>query len=83
MKGETWGTGNRPFGYKKGGMEIEEREAIALRKIAQRFLAGESIYSLCRWLNDEEILTPAGRLFRAKVLRDIINNPRISGERAY
>lgn len=83
MKGETWGTGNRPFGYMKGGMVIEEREAIALREIAQRFLAGESIYSLCRWLNEEEILTPAGKPFRAKTLRDIINNPRISGERAY
>ena len=39
MAGETWGTGSRPFGYKKGGMEIEEREAIALREVVQRFLA--------------------------------------------
>ena len=83
LKGETWGGGNRPFGYKKGGMEIEEREAIALREIVQRISAGESIYSLCRWLNANEILTPAGRPFRAKALRDILNNPRMSGERAY
>lgn len=64
-------------------MVIEDREATALREVAQRFLAGESLYSLCGWLNEQEIPTPAGKLFRAKTLRDILNNPRISGQRAY
>lgn len=64
-------------------MEIEEREAIALREVTQRFLAGEGIYSLCRWLNDQNIQTPAERLFRAKALNDILKNPRNSGQRAY
>lgn len=83
MAGETWGTGSRPFGYKKGGMEIEEREAIALREVVQRFLAREGTYSLCRWLNAEGITTTAERPFRGKALRDILINPRYSGQRAY
>lgn len=83
MKGEPWVGGNRPFGYQKGGMEFEKREVLALQEITPRFLAGESLYSLCRWINEQGILTPAGKPFRAKALRDILNNPRISGQRAY
>ena len=82
MKGEVWSTGSRPFGYKQGGMVIEEREAIALREVVQRFLAKEGINSLCRWLNDKEINTTAGRPFRAKALRDILINPRNCGQRS-
>lgn len=83
MNGEVGSTGSRPFGYQRGSMLIEEREATALREVAQRFLAGETIYSLCRWLNDQEVPTPAGRPFRPKALRDILDNPRISGQRSY
>lgn len=64
-------------------MEIEDREAIAIREVVQRFLAREGMNSLCRWLNDHEITTQAGRPFRAKALRDILINPRNSGQRAY
>lgn len=42
MKGEPWGTGSRLFGYQQESMVIEEREATALREVAQRFLAGRA-----------------------------------------
>ena len=35
MNGEVASTGVRAFGYKKGGIEIEEREAIALRSAVE------------------------------------------------
>ena len=63
--------------------EIEECEAIALREVVQRFLAKEGSNSLSRWLNDEEITTPAGRPFRAKALRDNLLNPRNCCQRSY
>jgi len=66
LRGENWGTGSRPFGYQEGSMVIEEIEALALRDVVQRFLAGESLNSLALWLNLQEIKTPAGNPFRQK-----------------
>jgi hypothetical protein len=63
--------------------ELIPSEAQALREITTRFLAGESLYSLARWLNEKSFLTPAGNPFKAKALRDILKSARISGRREY
>lgn len=83
MDGDVWTSGNRAFGYLDGNMELNEREAAAIRNVTQRFLAGESLNSLCRWLNENGYLTPANKPFRAKALRDILVSARISGRRSY
>lgn len=45
--------GPRPFGYKDGGMELEQAEADALREAAAHVLAGGSLMSVTkRWAVD-------------------------------
>jgi len=83
MNGEPWSTGHRPFGYQANGLDINIEEAEAIAEVAQRFLAGESLNSLCRWLNEVGFNSPANKPFRTKALRDILFSARISGRRSY
>ena len=64
--------GSRPFGYQlderdhngrqipgvSRGLVVDEREAEAVRQVYARFLAGESLYSIARYLGDAGFRTP-------------------------
>ena len=52
--------GIRPFGYDKSQLTIVGPEAAVIRQRAERYLAGESMGSLTRWIQDQEILTVTG-----------------------
>jgi site-specific DNA recombinase len=41
-----------------------------------RFLTGESLSSLARWLNEHGLTTPMGKPFRFQTVREILVNPR-------
>ena len=82
-QGKPWGKNQRCFGYNMAQTELIQSEAQAIREITTRFLAGESLYSLTRWLNEKLFLTPAGNPFKVKALKDILKSARISGRREY
>ena len=77
------------FGYGKGGVLIPE-EAAVVREMADRFLAGHSLRSITRWLNEDSGV-PAPRaghegthgIWNATTVKSILTSARISGQRAY
>jgi site-specific DNA recombinase len=75
--------GIRPFGYDKAQLAIVESEAEVVRQLAGRYLAGESMGSLTRWIQDQDISTVTGAVWRTSTVRTILINPRIAGLRAH
>ncbi|TXN31947.1 recombinase family protein [Lacisediminihabitans profunda] len=73
----------RPFGYEKNQLTMVESEAVAIRELASRYLAGESLGSLTAWLQDNGISSVAGLPWRTTALRQTLTNPRIAGLRAH
>lgn len=81
--GKPNGTNLRPFGYERDQITIVESEAVAIRQLAARYLAGESLMSLTSWLQHEGVLSVAGLPWRTTTLRQTLTNPRIAGLRAH
>ncbi|HEV2886086.1 MAG TPA: recombinase family protein, partial [Jatrophihabitans sp.] len=54
----------RAFGYAEDKVTVVESEAVVIRQLAERFLAGESLRSLASWLEDNEVATVAGKPWR-------------------
>lgn len=73
--------GRRAFGYAEGGMALDIVEAPILRSMYARFLGGESMGALARWLNDALITTPRGNRWRHHTVREVLANPRNAGIR--
>lgn len=53
--------GARSFGYSPDHMELVPAEAEALREVIRQVLAGASIRSQAKWLNDQGLFTPSRR----------------------
>lgn len=68
--------GRRAFGYRDGGMELDPVEAPFVKAMYSRFLAGESLGSITRWLNELEVTTPRGNRWRHQSVREVLANPR-------
>ena len=51
---------SRPFGYESDKITIRETEAVIIRDLVARFLAGESLRSLAEWMNHTGIPTLQG-----------------------
>jgi site-specific DNA recombinase len=81
--GKPNGGNLRPFGYEKDQLTVIESEAAAIREVAARYLAGESLGSLTTWLQDNGVLSVAGLPWRTGTLRQTLTNPRIAGLRAH
>ena len=80
-EGKGQGGGSRAFGFEDDKVTIRESEAQIIRRLADRFLAGESLNSLTRWLNDHEIQTPTGRsLWSSSTVRQVLRAARTSGQ---
>jgi len=79
--GAPHGGGTRPFGFASDKVTHVSDEAEIIRTLAARALAGESITSLARWLDSENVRTVTGKPWRPQVLRQLLLNPRIFGMR--
>jgi site-specific DNA recombinase len=80
--GRVSGGGTRPFGYESDRRTIRPDEAAIVRDCAERFLAGDSLRSICADLNRREIPTTTGKSgWNAQTLRRILGSGRISGQR--
>ena len=75
--------GRRPFGYTQDQLEIVESEAIVIREMTARYLAGESLGSLTLWLQDNEVPTVYGGEWHTSTIRQTLKNPRIAGLRTH
>ncbi len=71
--------GPRPYGYKKGGLEIEEREAQVIRESIKHILAGRSLAAVARELNARGEKTSSGRPWTYAGLKDVLIRPRNAG----
>jgi site-specific DNA recombinase len=97
--GTQSGGGQRPFGYQlhykivsKPGekqrrwitrVNVHPGEGKIVKECARRVLAGESIASIVRDLNDRDILTSAGNPWNRTTLRRMLCSARISGRREH
>ncbi len=73
--------GGRPFGYESDRLTVRAGEAALLRGAAARFLAGDSLRSLCRDWNAQGVATVTGAAWSAQVMRRMLGSARISGRR--
>lgn len=83
LEGKVWGRSQRPFGFEDNYIDIRESEAVVIREMADRFLAGESLNSLVKSMHERDIKTSQGLDFRHKQLRSFLYNPRWSGRREH
>jgi DNA invertase Pin-like site-specific DNA recombinase len=81
--GKYAGGGTRTYGYDDRRRGVREKEAEVIRGLAARFLAGESLRSLCRWLNETGIPTVTGVPWTMQTLRRILGAACISGQREH
>jgi site-specific DNA recombinase len=84
LQGKIWSYGkNRAFGFEYGNVKVVESEAKIIQDLAERFLAGETLTSLGRWLNENGIRTTMGNEWRRSGVRRILYNARWSGQREH
>ena len=82
-EGRPHGGSQRPYGYAANKVTVLPDEAAVVRTVVARFLAGESLRSLARWLEAEGITTVAGGTWRTPTLRQMLGSPRIAGLRQH
>lgn len=81
--GKLSGGGTRPFGFEDDRKTIRPSEAVVIVELKNRFLAGESLRSLCFDLNERGIRTTTGGEWVPNVLRRMLRSGRISGRREH
>jgi site-specific DNA recombinase len=78
-----FGGGVRPFGYEADGVTVRESEAAIIREVAERIIAGESLYHICRDLHDRSIVGSTGQPFQRHTVKRLMTNKRIIGIRTH
>lgn len=71
--------GRRPFGYEPGGMELRHDEAVVVRELTERLLAGESLRALAAEMNQRGVSTVYSGFWRTSTLRTLLATPRLAG----
>ena len=69
------------FGYTitKDKIEINPEEAAVVREIYRRVIDGDSLFSICRWLNEEQLYGAMGGKWQTPRLRNLIRNEKYLG----
>jgi site-specific DNA recombinase len=80
--GEPNQGGRRLFGYTTLPRRIEEDEAVVIRELAARLLAGESVRSLTAWANTVSA-SSTGKAWNQRTLREMLLSPALAGIRTY
>jgi site-specific DNA recombinase len=81
--GKPHGGGTRPFGFDADKVTHRADEADVIRDLAARALAGESLTSLTKWLDESGVRTVTGRPWRTPTVRQLLLNPRMYGMRSH
>lgn len=82
-EGRPHGGSTRPYGYAADKVTVVPEEAAIIRTIVARFLAGESIRSLCLWLERDGIVSATGKAWTSTALRAMLTSGRIAGLRVH
>jgi site-specific DNA recombinase len=82
-QGVPHGGSVRPFGYEADRVTVRRDEAEVIRQLVARYLAGESLRSLCTWLTDSGVSTVTGGEWRSPTLRGLLRSGRIAGLREH
>ncbi|MFJ6534428.1 recombinase family protein [Microbacterium sp. NPDC091662] len=72
-------SGRTPFGWKRGGLELEPDEADAIREGVAHVLAGGSTTSLMRKWNAAGLLGPSGKLWSTASVKNVLRRWRNAG----
>lgn len=73
-------TGQRSYGFELDRVTVVESEAIVIRELVSRFLAGDSLISLASWLQAEGIKTATGKNdWRVPTVRSLLWKASIAG----
>ncbi|WP_139306848.1 recombinase family protein [Modestobacter sp. DSM 44400] len=73
----------RAFGYAKGGMEIELAEGAAVADAYRMLIAGASLATIARRINDRGLTTTLGRPWEPTAVRTLLLNARNAAIRTY
>lgn len=81
----VWHFATRPYGYTRddGTVSIVEEEAAVLRETVNRFIAGETFYSIARDFKERGIVGMNGKPFSYQNLTLRATNPALAGIRLY
>jgi site-specific DNA recombinase len=79
--GVPHGGAQRPFGYDTDKITVIEAEALVIRTLAERYVAGESLRALASWLEETGVKTVSGGPWRTPTLRALLASGRIAGLR--
>jgi len=82
-EGRPHGGFRRPYGYADDKVTVLPDEAAIIRDLAARFLAGESLRSLCASLDAAGVKTVGGGVWRSPTLRGLLRSGRIAGLREH
>lgn len=75
--------GRRPYGYKPGGMEVEEQEADVLREMGNKIISGQSCREVAYWANEQGFRSAEGKLWHPVTIQNSLRRPRYAGIRVH
>lgn len=78
-KGMLTNGGSRPFGWDVKRASHVEAEADVIREVSTRIIDGDYLTNVCRDLNRRGVLTPGGRPWDVRKLREVLASPRHAG----
>ena len=78
-----WQGGCRPFGFEPNGTTIRPAEAAAIAHTSEAIVAGASLRSIVRDLNDTGHHTTWGHTWTSVAVRDMLRRPRNAGLTSY
>ena len=81
--GRVSGGGSRPYGYEDDKLTVRPAEAAVVADCAKRLLAGWSVLSIARDLNERGVRSATGGEWSPQSLRRMLASPRISGQRIH
>jgi site-specific DNA recombinase len=73
--------GDRPYGFEDDYTTIREDEAVVIREVAERIIAGDTIRGICTDLNRRGVATVTGKPWVPGTLRKMVLSHRIAGQR--
>lgn len=84
QQGKIGGGGSRPYGYEQDRRTVRPAEAAVIRRIAEHVLAGESLTSIAKSLDNDGIPCPAAsNRWQRGVIKRMMIGPRLAGLRVY
>lgn len=81
--GQRKGGGTRPYGFETDRVTIRPDEAVIIRECVDRILAGDSLTSICRDLQERDVPTVTGAPWHTQTLKRILTAPRTSGQQEH